>query len=106
MATHPFAILVDGVNSGANILDDYSTSSPTTPWVDPESVSLTQDANGEGGSLTFDVMQVKTPSPAGPWWKSGNVNDNARVRFQVSGTTTFLGYITSIDAQGLVRGQP
>jgi hypothetical protein len=99
MATHPFAILVDGVNSGANILDDYSTSSPTTPWVDPESVSLTQDANGEGGSLTFDVMQVKTPSPAGPWWKSGNVNDNARVRFQVSGTTTFLGYITSIDAQ-------
>jgi len=99
MATHPFAILVDGVNSGANILDDYSTSSPTTPWVDPESVSLTQDANGEGGSLTFDVVQVKTPSPGGPWWKSGGVNDNARVRFQVSGTTTFLGYITSIDAQ-------
>jgi hypothetical protein len=99
MATHPFAILVDGVNSGANILDDYATGSPTVPWVDPESVSLTQDANGEGGSLTFDVVQVKTPSPAGPWWKSGNVNDNARVRFQVSGTTTFLGYITSIDAE-------
>jgi len=99
MATHPFAILVDGVNSGANILDDYSTSSPSTPWVDPESVSLTQDANGEGGSLTFDVVQVKTPSPAGPWWKSGSVYDNARVRFQVSGTTTFLGFITSIDAE-------
>lgn len=98
MATHPFAILVDGVNSGANILDDYSTASPTTPWVDPESVSLTQDANGEGGSLTFDVVQVKTPV-GGPWWKSGSVYDNARVRFQVSGTTTFLGYITSIDAQ-------
>jgi hypothetical protein len=99
MATHPFAILVDGVNSGANILDDYSTASPTTPWVDPESVSLTQDANGQGGSLSFDVVQVKTPSPAGPWWKSGSVYDNARVRFQVSGTTTFLGYITSIDAE-------
>jgi hypothetical protein len=99
MATHPFAILVDGVNSGANILDDYSTASPTTPWVDPESVSLTQDANGQGGSLSFDVVQVKTPSPAGPWWKSGAVYDNARVRFQVSGTTTFLGFITSIDAE-------
>jgi len=43
-------------------------------------------------------MQVKTPS-GGPWWKSGNVYDNARVRFQVSGTTTFLGFITSIDAE-------
>jgi len=98
MATHPFAILVDGVNSGVNILDDYSTASPTTPWVDPESVSLTQDANGEGGALSFDVVQVKTPA-GGPWWKSGAVYDNARVRFQVSGTTTFLGYITKIDAE-------
>jgi hypothetical protein len=98
MATHPFAIIVDGVNSGANILDDYSTSSPETPWVDPESVSLTQDANGQGGALSFDVVQVKTPG-GGPWWKSGAVYDNARVRFQVSGTTTFLGYITKIDAE-------
>jgi hypothetical protein len=98
MATHPFAILVDGVNSGANILDDYSTANPTTPWVDPETVSLTQDANGEGGSLQFEVVQVKTPA-GGPWWKSGNVYDNARVRFQVSGTTTFLGYVVQIDAQ-------
>ena len=98
MATHPFAIIVDGVNSGVNILDDYSTSSPETPWVDPESVSLTQDANGEGGALSFDVVQVKTPG-GGPWWKSGAVYDNARVRFQVSGTTTFLGYITKIDAE-------
>ena len=98
MATHPFAIIVDGVNSGVNILDDYSTASPETPWVDPESVSLTQDANGEGGSLSFDVVQVKTPG-GGPWWKSGAVYDNARVRFQVSGTTTFLGYITKIDAE-------
>lgn len=98
MATHPFAILVDGVNSGANILDDYSTASPTTPWVDPESVTLTQDATGEGGALSFDVVQVKTPV-GGPWWKSGAVYDNARVRFQVSGTTTFLGYITNISAE-------
>jgi hypothetical protein len=98
MATHPFSILVDGVNSGANILDDYSTSSPSTPWVDPESVTLTQDANGEGGSLQFDVVQVKTPV-GGPWWKSGAVYDNARVRFQVSGTTTFLGYIVQINAE-------
>ena len=98
MATHPFAILVDGVNSGANILDDYSTASPTTPWVDPESVSLTQDATGEGGALSFDVVQVKTPV-GGPWWKSGGVYDNARVRFQVSGTTTFLGYITGISVE-------
>ena len=98
MATHPFAIIVDGVASGANILDDYSSASPTTPWVDPGTVTLTQDANGEGGSLQFEVVQVKTPA-GGPWWKSGSVNDNARVRFQVSGTTTFLGYIVQIDAQ-------
>lgn len=98
MATHPFAILVDGVNSGNNILDDYSTASPTTPWVDPESVTLTQDADGAGGSMSFEVVQVKTPV-GGPWWKSGSVYDNARVRFQVSGTTTFLGYITNIEAQ-------
>jgi hypothetical protein len=98
MATHPFSILIDGVNSGANILEDYSTASPTTPWVDPESVNLTQDADGSSGSMSFDVLQVKTPV-GGPWWKSGAVNDNARVRFQVSGTTTFLGFITSIDAQ-------
>jgi hypothetical protein len=98
VATHPFAIIVDGVNSGVNILDDYSTTSPTTPWVDPESVSLTQDANGNGGALSFHVVQVKTPG-GGPWWKSGSVYDNARVRFQVSGTTTFLGYITKIDVE-------
>jgi hypothetical protein len=98
MATHPFAIIVDGVASGANILDDYSSASPTTPWVDPGTVTLTQDANGEGGSLQFEVIQVKTPA-GGPWWKSGSVNDNARVRFQVSGTTTFLGYIVQINAQ-------
>jgi hypothetical protein len=79
-------------------LDDYSTASPTVPWVDPQSVSLTQDANGQGGSLSFDVVQVKTPV-GGPWWKSGAVYDNARVRFQVSGTTTFLGFITSIKAE-------
>ena len=99
MATHPFAIIIDGVpDTSTNILDDYSSASPTTPWVDPGTVTLTQDANGEGGSLQFEVVQVKTPA-GGPWWKSGSVNDNARVRFQVSGTTTFLGYIVQIDAQ-------
>lgn len=98
MATHPFAIIIDGVNSGVNILDDYSTASPTTPWIDPESVNLTQDANGQGGALSFEVVQVKTPV-GGPWWKSGAVYDNARVRFQVSGTTTFLGFISSIKAE-------
>ena len=98
MATHPFAIIIDGVNSGTNILDDYATASPGTPWVDPATVRISTDANGMTGSFSFDVLQVRTPA-AGPWWKSGNVYDNARVRFQVSGTTTFLGFITQIDAQ-------
>ena len=97
MATHPFAILIDGVNGGANILDDFTAS--TTPWVDPSTVTLTTDASGQGGNLSFDVIQIKSPASGGPWWKSGNVYDNARVRFQVSGVTTFLGYITSINAQ-------
>ena len=61
MATHPFAILVDGVNSGANILDDYSTASPETPWVDPETVSLTQDANGEGRASGLRMDAVAAP---------------------------------------------
>lgn len=98
MTTHPFAIIVDGVSSGANILEDYSSAAPELPWVDPGTVSLSTDANGAGGSLSFVVVQVKTPG-AGPWWRSGAVNDNARVRFQVSGTTTFLGFITTIDAE-------
>lgn len=106
MATHPFKLIIEGVNGTANILEDYSTASPETPWVDPSSIQLNADANGQGGSMSFEIVQVKTPA-AGPWWRSGGVQDCARVRFQVASTmvppfttytTEFLGFIESIDA--------
>ena len=106
MATHPFKLIIEGVNGTANILENYSTASPETPWVDPASIQLNADANGQGGSMSFEVVQVKTPA-GGPWWRSGGVQDCARVRFQVASTITppftsytteFLGFIESIDA--------
>ena len=109
MATHPFTIVVDGVNGSANILDDYSTATPTVPYVLCDSVQLTADGSGQGAALTFDVVQVKTPA-AGPWWQAYNpstgagVHDMAKVIFTASGTTEFLGYVVDIQAQALENG--
>lgn len=76
---NPYALTVSGVNGGENLLTLPSPSAPTTPYVTLGSISLTQSADGGGGSLSFDVIESKVPS-AGAWWRSGAVHDNAMIR--------------------------
>lgn len=106
---NPFSLIVAGVDGGANLLDFPAPSATTTPYVDLGSLSMTMSADGGGGSMTFDVIQVKTPtSGTEPWWRSGAVHDNARVQFFDSrfsaSTPLFLGYVTGIDARLLENG--
>jgi hypothetical protein len=105
---NPFSLIIAGVDSGNNLLDLPAPSATTTPYVDLGSLSLTMSADGKGGSMSFDVIQVKTPSGTSPWWRSGAVYDNARVQFfdsRYSATTPlFLGYITGINASLLENG--
>jgi hypothetical protein len=104
---NPFSLIVAGVDSGANLLDLPAPSATTTPYVDLGSLSLTLSGDGNGGSMTFDVIETKTPV-AGPWWRSGAVYDNARVQFFDSRyhatTPLFLGYITGIESRMLENG--
>jgi hypothetical protein len=104
---NPFSLIVAGVDSGANLLDLPAPSATTTPYVDLGSLSLTLSGDGNGGSMTFDVIETKTPV-AGPWWRSGAVHDNARVQFFDSrysvSSPIFLGYVTGIDARMLENG--
>ena len=104
---NPFSLIVAGVDSGANLLDLPAPSALTTPYVDLGSLTLTLSGDGNGGSMQFDVIETKTPV-AGPWWRSGAVNDNARVQFfdsRYNATTPlFLGYITGIEARMLENG--
>ena len=104
---NPFSLIVAGVDGGANLLDLPAPSALTTPYVELGSVSLTLSGDGDGGSMTFDVIETKTPV-GGPWWKSGAVHDNARVQFfdsRYSATTPlFLGFITNITGTMLPNG--
>jgi hypothetical protein len=103
----PFTLIVAGVNSNADILARPAVSATTTPYVDLRSFNLTLSGDGNSSSMSFDVIQQKTPV-GGPWWKSGGVNDNARVQFfdsRYSGSVPlFLGYVTNIDAVRLANG--
>jgi hypothetical protein len=106
----PFTLIVAGV-TGAGTAGDLLTfpapSATTTPYVDLGSLTLTLSGDGGGGSMSFDVIEPKTPV-AGAWWRSGAVYDNARVQFfdsRYSATTPiFLGYVTGIDARMLENG--
>ena len=102
----PFSLIVAGVDSGANLLDLPAAGNPETPFVDLASLNVTMSADG-GGNMVFDVIQPKTPA-GGPWWKSGGVNDNARVQFFDSRyhatTPLFLGFITDTSATLLENG--
>jgi len=107
----PFSLIIAGVDGGADLLDLPSASSTTTPYVDLSSLTLTQAADGGGSSMSFDVIQRDTPISVGvyqPWWRSGGVNDNARVQFFDSRyhatTPIFMGYITSIEARLMANG--
>ncbi len=104
---NPFSLIIAGVDSGANLLDLPAPSALDTPYVELGSVSLTLSGDGDGGSMSFDVIERKTPG-GGPWWKSGAVHDNARVQFfdsRYSATTPlFLGFITNITGTMLENG--
>ena len=108
---NPFTLIVAGVTgagTGGDLLTLPAPASTTVPYVDLGSLNLTMSGDGGGGSMTFDVIETKTPSGTTPWWRSGGVYDNARVQFfdsRYSATTPlFLGYITGIDASLLENG--
>lgn len=107
----PFTLIIAGVTgagTGGDLLTLPAPSATTTPYVDLGSLSLTMSADGKGGSMSFDVIEPKTPSGTSPWWRSGAVYDNARVQFfdsRYSATTPlFLGYITGINGKLLENG--
>ena len=99
---NPYSLTIAGVGGGtANLFTIRDSANGTAPFVDLDSFSATVSADGNG-SMNFDVVQTETPA-GGPWWKSGSVNDNARVQFfdtrHSAGTALFLGYITSIESR-------
>ena len=106
----PFQLYIagaTGAGGGNNLLAFPAPSAPTEPYVDLGSVTLTMSGDGNGGTMSFDVIQPKTPV-AGPWWRSGGIFDNARVRFfdtrYSASVPLFLGFTTNIDARMLENG--
>lgn len=106
MGAFPWELRVDGVNGGANLFTLPTYAQAGTPFVLPESVSVSQAANGGAASISFEVMEPL--SIGAPWFSLSTLNDNARVRFfdtRYSGSTPIaLGYITSIDVELLPNG--
>jgi len=108
---NPFTLIIAGVTgagAGGDLLTLPAPASTTTPYVDLGSLTVTMSGDGNGGSMSFDVIEVKTQTPYLQWWRSGAVYDNARVQFfdsRYSATTPlFLGYITNIEARLLENG--
>ena len=107
----PFTLIIAGVTgagAGGDLLTLPAPSATTTPYVDLGTLSLTMSGDGGGWSMSFDVIEVKTPTPYLQWWRSGAVYDNARVQFfdsRYSATVPlFLGFITGIQASLLENG--
>ncbi len=108
---NPFTLIIAGVTgagAGGDLLTLPAPASTTVPYVDLGSLTATLSGDGGGGSMSFDVIETKTPSGTTPWWRSGGVYDNARVQFFDSrysaSTPLFLGFITGIDAVLLENG--
>jgi hypothetical protein len=108
---NPFTLIIAGVTgagAGGDLLTLPAPASTTVPYVDLGSLTATLSGDGGGGSMSFDVIEPKTPSGTTPWWRSGGVYDNARVQFfdsRYSATTPlFLGFITGIEAGLLENG--
>ena len=68
-----FQLLVDGVDYFAA----WENATTSDPYVVPDTISLTMDADGAGGSAEFEVTQETTPV-AGPWFQT--VSDAATVK--------------------------
>jgi hypothetical protein len=102
----PWELRVDSLNSGGNLFTLPAATS-TTPFVLPETVSISQAANGGGASISFEVIQANTSGT--PWFATSIFPDNSRVRFfdtrYSSGTPIAMGFITSIDVDLLPSGQ-
>lgn len=87
--------------AGTDYFAAFAGGSATTPYVVPETVSLSQDGDGAGSTLfSFEVVQEVTPV-GGPWYE--NIPDNALVTFVdttlASNTTLFRGFVGNIDAK-------
>jgi hypothetical protein len=102
----PWELRVDSLNAGGNLFTLPAATS-TTPFVLPETVSISAAANGGGASISFEVIQANTSGT--PWFATSIFPDNSRVRFfdtrYSSGTPIAMGFITSIDVDLLPSGQ-
>ena len=91
----PFQLTVGGTDYFAA----YSGGSAETPYIVPDTVSMENDADGGGATLSFEVTQEVTPA-AGPWFAT--VADNAVVKFidtsLATDTTLLAGFLGNIDA--------
>lgn len=91
----PFQLTIDGTD----YLGAFAGGSATTPYVVPDTVTLTMDADGGGSSFSFEVVQEVTPV-GGPWFAS--IPDNAVVAFVdttlASNTTVFRGFVSGVEA--------
>lgn len=97
----PFTLTIDGTDYFAA----FEGGAATTPYIVPETVSLTAEADGGGASLGFEVQQEVTPGGT-PWFRS--ITDNAVVKFTDTTLTNgvlFAGYITGIDSRVNEGGQ-
>lgn len=97
----PFTLTIDGTDYFAA----FSGGSATTPYIVPETISLTAEADGGGASLSFEVAQEVTPGGT-PWFRS--ITDNAVVKFTDTTLTNgvlFAGYVTTIDSTVNGAGQ-
>lgn len=103
----PWELKVDSLNAGADLFTLPAYAAGTTPFVLPETVSITAAANGGGASISFEVIQSNTNGT--PWFATSIFPDNSRVRFfdtRYSGATPIaMGFITSITAELLPSGQ-
>ena len=90
----PFQLTINGTD----YLGAFAGGSATTAYVIPESISLSNDADGEGAQLSFEVIQEVTPG-GGSWFSS--LPDNAAVKFidttLAANTTLFAGFVGSVD---------
>lgn len=102
MAAGPFSLTINGVD----YLGAFVGGSATTPYVLPETVSLSKDGDGGGSTLSFEVAQEVTPAGT-PWYVS--IPDNAVVKFAdsslASDTTLFAGFLANVDATSNGGGQ-
>jgi hypothetical protein len=90
----PFTLTIDGTDYFAA----FSGGTAGTPYVIPETIILSAEADGGGAALSFAVEQEVTPAGT-PWFRS--ITDNAVVKFTDTSLTNgvlFAGYITSIDS--------